>query len=265
MSETITGNKIRFINGKVLTIKPTDARRLVIDVSSVAFLDTEKNEDNNITAVNLEGKYTIRLKDTIKMRIGKVDSLYEVNYILISKDKKSILLFSSTPTKTSTFLLPLLRKTKKVLKFNSYFVNAFLDGTLEHICLLYRFTGTQLYKEFEENIMKDTLCVTHMEYDPYHVVYIFKIPEEFLKDIEHFKAGAYSKFSEGLKREIWKFYGQEDGGHIMNVVNKSKELKKELEKFLGTKLPKDAELASKPTMEKEIFYKYKKYKHEQEK
>ena len=253
MSEIITGDSIKFINGKELKITPVDARTLNVDVSSVAYLEEKKDMDNNIISVDLEGKYTLDLTSQIAVRVGKVESLYEVKYIIISSDRKSILLLSSKPTKTSTFLLPLLGKNKKALKFNSYYVNAYLDETHKRLCLLYRFTGTDLYKQFEESIMKDTLCVSHEEYDPYHVIYVFNIPEKHHEDVKHFLNGAYSKFSEALKRAIWKFYGQQDGTMVMSVVSRSKDLRREMEKLLGTKLAKEAELASKPDMEIEIY------------
>jgi hypothetical protein len=254
MSEVIiTGNAIKLVNGKIFRIRAIDARKLLINTSNAAYLEKETNEEGNITNVVIEGKVSIKLGDKIQIKVGEVDSVYEIQYIIISKGDKSIVLFSSLPTKTSTFLLPLLGKTKMTLKFDSYFVNAFLDNKHELLCLLYRFTGTQIYKNFEETMIKDAACVNHIDYDPYHVLYIFKIPENYKPDIENFLEGKYSAFSKGLRQKIWRFYGKEDGTAVLQIVRRDKELKEKMEELLNIRLSDESELASKPELEKEIY------------
>jgi len=146
MSE-VKGNIIKLSNEKTLKVSPVDGRKLYIDTSSVAFLNIQRDENNQLTSISLEGKYTIELGDKFSIRIGAVESVYEVMYLIVEKEEKSILLFSSIPTKTSTFLLPILGKTKRQIRFDTYFVNAYVDSASKHISVLYRFTGTELYKE----------------------------------------------------------------------------------------------------------------------
>ena len=86
----------------------------------------------------------------------------------------------------SKFLLPLLGKSKHQLKYFTYFVNAFLDESLDYLLILYRFTGTEQYKEFESTMMSDPLFVNHIEYDNFHEMYKFKIPREFYGDVHMF-------------------------------------------------------------------------------
>lgn len=254
MSEVIiTGNVIKLVNGKTFRIRAVDARKLLINTSNAAYLERETDEESNITNVVIEGKVSIKLGDKIQVKVGEVDTVYEIQYIIISKGDKSIVLFSSLPTKTSTFLLPLLGKTKKTLKFDSYFVNAFLDNKHEFLCLLYRFTGTKLYKDFEESMMMDVACVNHIDYDPYHVIYIFRIPGHYKPDVENFLIGKYSAFSKGLRQKIWRFYGKEDGTAVLQIVRRDKELRKKMEELLNIRLSKESELASKPELEKEIY------------
>jgi hypothetical protein len=249
----ITGNVITLANGKGVGIKAIDARSILVDVHSAAYLTHETNEEGDITLITIENDLVIELGDKIEVKVGNVLSIYKIEYMLISKGEKSILLYSSLPTKTSTFLLPLLNKTKKTLKFNSYFVNAFLDNTFTNICLLYRFTGTELYKDFEAAIMKEPLFIKHIEYDPYHVMYVFKIPKQFESDVKCFQEGKYSGFSKLLRERIWKFYGKEEGSAVLQVVKKNKELKKKMEELLNIELSDEAELASKPELDKEIY------------
>lgn len=254
MSEVIiTGNIIKLLNGKTFRIRAVDARKLLINTSNAAYLEKETNDENAITNIVIEGKVSIKLGDKIEVKVGQVNSVYEIQYIIVGKGDKSIMLFSSLPTKTSTFLLPLLSKTKKTLKFDSYFVNAFLDDKHEHLCLLYRFTGTELYKSFEEMMIMDPDCVNHIDYDPYHVIYIFRIPEHFKPDVEHFLEGKYSAFSKGLRQKIWRFYGKEDGTAVLQIVRRDKELRRKMEELLNIRLSEESELASKPELEKEIY------------
>jgi len=240
-------------NMKRFEIQPVDASKLYVDTSSAAFLDIQKDNENHISCISIEGKYDIKVGDKFSIEIGAVSSVYEIKYMIVEKGQKSILMFSSVPNKTTTFLLPLLGITKNQLKFDYYFVNAFLNKELDHLYLLYRFTGTRIYKDFEQTMWTNPLCVKHVESDKYHVIYIFKIPERFEEDVEHFKNGHYSKFSKTLRQRIMKFYGSADASMVMQVVNQDKELKTKLEEHLNLNLPDASELASKPDLELEIY------------
>lgn len=242
---------VRLSNGKFIELKPLDARKLYIDTSSIAFLEKKKNNDNEIISISFEGKYEIELGDQVKVKTGEVISVYNVNNIIVSYNENKVIIISSVRTKTTTFLLPLLNKNKKSLRFDSYFINAFLSKDKQYLNLFYRFTGTSIYKRFEQYMITDSLCVDHIEYDPYHVIYVFKIPKEFKKDVEYFTEGKYSKFSKTLRQRITKFYGT-DSNNLIKIIKKDNELKEKLEKDLGVSLPKDAELASKPNLEIEI-------------
>jgi len=247
-------NVIKLSPEKTLWVEPINGRSLLINTSSVAFLDIQMDDNgDHIQAIVLEDKHTLRIGDKFSIEIGTVDSIYEIMYMVVAKEGKSILLFSSTPNKTTNFLLPVLGKSKTELKFETYFVNAFIDDEGKHISVLYRFTGTEAFKEFEQTMMSDAKYVTHKDYDTYHVMYIFRIPEKFEMDVFSFKEGRYSLFSKALRQRILKFYGGEDSAVILQIVRQDKGLKEKLEKHLGVKLPEDAELASKPELKNEIF------------
>jgi len=251
----LEGNQIKLVNGKTIKVTPLDARRLYLDTSNIAFLTrTTNSENNHIESVSFEDKFKIEIGDKFNIEVGDLTTIYEVKYIIIEDKGTSVILFSAVPTKTSIFLLPVLGKSRVSLKYNSYFVNAYLDPSYEYLNLLYRFTGTESYKEFEQIIMTDNLCVSHMEHDPYHVVYKMKIPDKFKNDIELFSEGKYSKFSKVLTERIQKFYGK-DSDPLMDVIKKSVHLKNKMEELLGLTLPDNSELASKPDMEIEIYKK----------
>ena len=250
---TLLRDVIRLKNGKTLKLRPLDASKLFIDTSSVAYLNIEKDCDMNVTSVSFEDQEKVSIGDEIMIIIGHVESVYKIQLIIVEKNQTAVILFSSLPNRTSTFLIPLLRKNKLQLKIDSYFVNAYVSNCREYLCLLYRYTGTNLYKIFEESMIKDKLCVKHIEYDKYHVMYLFKIPDEFKEDIEYFLEGNYSKFSDTLKKLISKFYGGNKNSIIYQIIYKSPNLKQIIEKDLNVKLGDDAELASKPVPKQEIY------------
>lgn len=245
---------IKLKSGKILRLSAIDASRLLIDTSSVAYVTANRNENYDITSIDFEGQQPVSIGDEITIRIGLVHTVYKVNSIIVNKEQTDVILFSSLPNKTTIFLLPLLNKTKLQLKYDSYFSNAYVSNCKQYLCLMYRYTGTNLYKTFEESMLQDKLCVGHLDYDKYHVMYIFKIPEMFAEDVEHFFNGRYSKFSNELKKRILKLYGGEmKESSVFQIINKSPKLKEKIEKELGVSLDKDAELASIPNPENEIY------------
>lgn len=244
---------IRLKSGKILQVKPLDACKLLINTSSIAYLNIQKDNDMNVTSVSFENQEAVSLGDEFLISVGSVESIYKVNMISVEKNRTAVIIFSSLPNKTSIFLTPMLNKSRNQLKIDSYFINSYISDCHQYLCLLYRYTGTNLYKTFEENMIKDKLCVKHIEHDKYHVMYLFKIPDEFKSDIEHFLEGNYSKFSKELKNLILKFYNGEKNSTIVQIINKSPSLKKIIEKDLNVKLEDNAELASKPILQREIY------------
>ena len=252
----LKGNEIKLSSGKTVKITALNAAQLHLDTSNIAFLNSKKNKDGDIISVTLEDKLTIEIGEKFSIRVGIVKTVYEVEYIIIEKKGKSIIVYTSLPTKTGKFLLPVLGKTREQLKLDSYFVNAYLDNTYEYICLMYRYTGTSAYKEFERYMITDPLCISHLEHGKYHVVYIFKIPLQFKEDVVSFIRGKYSKFSKALKGRIRKFYGRQDSEPMIDVIERNENLRRHMEQYIGMELPKDSELASIPDSNKEIYMPY---------
>lgn len=249
----IRSNLIELTPKKRLLIEANNGKSLFIDTTSVAFIDVNKNKDGYITSVSFEDKKTISLGDKIEIPLGNVTTIYEVLFIAVQDDNKSVLLFSSIPTKTTTFLLPMLNKSKLQLKYDTYFVNAFLSKDTKHIILIYRFTGTNMYTEFEHSLMSDPLFIAHMDHNTYHVAYIFRIEERFKEDVDNFLNGKYSLFSKTLKERTQKFYGNTDLASTMKIINKDQGLRKSMEKHIGVPIPEDSELASIPELKEEIY------------
>jgi hypothetical protein len=250
-------DKIKVGTHAVINVMTVDARRLYLDTSNIAFMNTEMDETNShITAISFENKVILRQGDKIQMKLGTVNTVYEVAYMVIEKKGKSVVVYSALPTKTELFLLPAIGKTQKQLKFNTYFVNAQLDYSHEFLCLTYRFTGTETYKEFENYMVTDPLCTFHLEHGKYQVTYMFKIPLKFNADVLSFVEGRYSKFSKALIDRIRRFHGTESSKPMLEIIRKDKDLKANMERYLGMELPATSELASKPDIKTEIYQPY---------
>ena len=69
------------------------------------------------------------------------------------------------------------------------------------------------------------------------------IPNKYRDDYHKFIKGQYSKFTSKLKLLITN-NGDNKYKKLLDILNKSKEYKKELESILGTELNEDSELFS---------------------
>lgn len=254
-------DKIKVGTHAVINVMTLDGRRLYLDTSNIAFMNTEMDEDNNhIVSISFEDKVTLRKGDLVRMEVGTVKTVYEVKYMIIEKKGKSVVVYSSLPTKSEMFLLPALEKTAAQLKHSSYFVSAQLDYTHKYLCLTYRFTGTSAYKQFENYMLTDPLCVSHLEHGKHQVTYIFKIPLKFTADVLSFIEGRYSKFSKALIDRIRRFHDTDTGKPLLDIIKQNKDLKANMERYLGIELPANSELASKPDVNIEIYKPYEKSK-----
>ena len=109
-------NVINLINGKIVTVKPIDGCRLYLNTSNIAFISRQMDKSNeHIHSIILEDKFTIQIGDEFLMNVGKVKTLYTVEYIIVEKNSKSVILYSALPTKTTKFLLPVLGNSNFII------------------------------------------------------------------------------------------------------------------------------------------------------
>ena len=237
-----------------------DARLQAVDantleITSLFYIEDIKDSNGNITELQIK-KQSIRLKDTFKIDLEGLSSLYTVNFIK-KIEKNHYLLFNEIKNKTTKYLLPVLDKVeipkrfKKDLTFgtiqelesyckNTYLVNCYLginsDVILkDHLYLKYRHSGHSTYSLFEQLIVEHPLFVETID-DNYFTYFKFKIPKEFRDDIEIFIDGAYSELSEYLKHRIISFKKLQKNSNEYMILYKSPEFKQTLEKYLNCSL-----------------------------
>lgn len=159
--------------------------------------------------------------------------------------------------KSFTYVLPMLSPYMDIEKYN--LKNTFIgdEAYKQHdnnIFLLYRFYGSKEFLAYEDYLKSNELFVGSYDPDEYHVMYIFKVPEEFQKDYDLFKAGKYSELDYEYKVIIFSFHNILDPKHrVAKVLFKHPELHQEWEERTGTTIPEGMEVSSIPDMSKEVY------------
>jgi hypothetical protein len=158
-------------------------------------------------------------------------------------------------TDSSIFVLPFMGMNRKLMMWDSLFVNAFMATPEEPECiaLLYRFSGESIFTKFESALCSFRNFKRRIDPDPYHVLFVFDIPEEAKSSYAAFKEGRYSEIDDDWKLRILEFHGFDFDGHTGKILFRDPRLRQDLEQKLDVQLPADAELHSKPNLEAETF------------
>jgi hypothetical protein len=156
-------------------------------------------------------------------------SPYRVNHIQPGRVDGRIIsyeLMVAEQTLASIFVMPFLGGNRRQFMWDSLFVNAFVAAG-EHndcICLLYRYSGESLFLKFESALCSFRNFRARFDPDPYHVMFVFDIPEHF--DID---------------------------GQTGKILFQSESLRRHLENKLDVTIPPDSELHDRPNFDKEMF------------
>jgi ssDNA-binding Zn-finger/Zn-ribbon topoisomerase 1 len=160
-------------------------------------------------------------------------------------------------TKSFTYILPLMAHFIDLRKRN--LVNTFIGCSDypeldNHIFLLYKFHGTKEYILYEEELENNTLFEKKFDPDKEHVMFAFKVPEDYQDVYNQFKAGKYSELPEDYKIQIFKYHNILSADHkVAKVLFKHPDLREELEERIGVEIPENMEVSSIPDMNLEIY------------
>jgi len=161
-------------------------------------------------------------------------------------------------TRSTTYLMPMLGHSVKefINVVNCYMYDESKPEYDNHIFLLHKFDDDVRsgYLSYEDSLKQHELYVDSYDPNNPHVMFVFKVPEEYQKEYDLFKAGQYSKFRDSYKRHILKFQGGLfQTKKIRQVLYKSEKLHKEWEERLGVEIPLGQELSSIPDRDKETY------------
>lgn len=181
-----------------------------------------------------------------------------------------------TYTKTSMFLLPMIRIDLRTVSIRKHFVNAFLnDVQLEHnfsrpifVLMSTPSYSIQSWKDVDGlfRAMNEYMYEYYVGWENgrHLIMYVFEPLEKWRDDYYHFKAGRYSRFSEEYKskfpQDIVNKEGKSEESIVWGAIHKSDTLKKRVEKEFGLDpgtLNKAEEIWDLPRKEREYFNFYK--------
>ena len=209
----------------------------------------------SITCKFPECDYTVKLGDTIRPR---AKSPYRVNVIRAHTEIGKVKFYDLTVarlTDSSIFVLPLMGMNRKLMLWDSLFVNAFVGTDMEDDCiaLLYRFSGEPTFAKFESALCSFRNFRRREDPDPYHVLFVFDVPDDAKSSYQAYKEGKYSMIDDIWKLRILEFHDFDIDGHTGKILFQAPSLREQLEEELDVKLPANAELHSKPNLDIEIF------------
>ena len=208
--------------------------------------------DDKITA--LEGQ-------NVNIPLGLISEFNKIYYKINSINKvwkKEILyydLVTAKRTKSSTFILPMLGGERRLFFWKKLFMNAFvgIEDKRDCIVLLYKFSTDPLFLKFEKVLKKFKCFSEKINIDPYHVLFIFDIPKEHLKNYKKLKQGKYSEISEEYKFQILEFHDLDIADQVAQVLWKSEKRRKIMERILDATIDPSYELLTAIDFNKEIY------------
>tara|TARA_R100000900_G_scaffold108076_1_gene83826 strand:+ start:2905 stop:3672 length:768 start_codon:yes stop_codon:yes gene_type:complete len=164
-------------------------------------------------------------------------------------------LLTATRTKSSTFILPMLGGERRLFFWNKLFMNAFtgIEDKKNCIVLLYKFSIDPLFLKFEKALKTFRSFSEKIDIDPYHVLFIFDIPKEHVKNYKKLKQGKYSEMDENYKFHILEFHGLEMNDQVAHVLWKSEKRRKAMEKKLDAKIDLNSELLTAIDFDNELY------------
>jgi hypothetical protein len=167
----------------------------------------------------------------------------------------------TTSNKSRTYLLPVLA-SKVDIEFEYLIIDTFIKFnpslSIEYpIGILFEDEATESFEEYK-TYLRQSLQYHSEHVVSNHILFIFEFPDEYTDDYIKFKAGKYSRMSQGAKKLILKYTSEvykypplvED---VVGVLWRHKTRKQKLEKSLGMYISDDSELASKIIYENETF------------
>ena len=230
--------------------------RIVRLSGGVLNLDKVTNEEGDIIKLHND-QITLTVGDVITPKTKypfKFNYIYPVisNNHLVGYD-----LLTAKTTNSSIFAFPFLGGNRNLFMWDSLFINCFIGSNVDDagntIALLYRFSGEQLFLKFEEALCSFRSFRAKFDPDPYHVLFVFNVPESAIKSYEHFINGRYSQIDDIWKLKILEFHKFDIDGYTGKVLFQTESLRRELEQKLDIELSSDSELHSIVDMNTEVF------------
>lgn len=198
--------------GRSIRYTAMNAREVFLRHHSLHDVKLKKDGKKNINGIKIE-ELIVKVGDIIMVRLfDKHLRPFKIKAIKKSSNQNMYILYSTILTKSSRWVMPMLRRTNETqttMKYNSNFINCYVgtkeEGYLDNIYLVYRYSGDPEYQKFEYSLERHELFDRRIDIDKYHVMYIFNMTSEMKNNFQKFKQGLYSKFTEDYKKKVLQF------------------------------------------------------------
>ena len=241
-----------------VSVRPINAGML--ELINLGIPPKERTFNDTIVELEFDQELIIAQGTEIELTIGDKPTVYKINDIY--KDEEGIYyLYTRMFNRSGIYLLPTLGYSREEIGHpskgsrleNVYTGSEYKDYDFPTLHLMYRFTATESFKKFEYEVSKLKLCFDKYEPDPYHVVYVFGVPEAHHEDIKRFHEGKYTKLTDTLKKKIEKFHGLTKNHRVTQIINGDVELRQSLSDMLACDIEYITELDSIPLVDLETL------------
>ena len=199
---------------------------------------------NKIVSLELADNKIISLGDKIKVK----NLPYKVN--IIEKNITNGILYYNLKiaerNKSSLFILPMLGGNRRLFLYDKSLLNCFIGFGSRQDCivLFYRWSSDPLFARFEKALQKFRSFVLVHNPDPYHIIFVFKVPQEYKEDFQKFKQGKYSRMGDLYKLKILDFHNMDIEGVLAQILFRSEIRRKSLQEKLDVEISTESELLS---------------------
>lgn len=239
-------------NGSV-TFTPVNGRTVRMTGSVIDY--RQEIENGNIIKLSTDNLFVeigsiVKARAKLLYKVNLINPVYNAVNFLVGYD-----LSIAKSNKSSIFICPMLGGNRELFLWEKYLVNTFI-GTPEEenvICLLYRWSSDKLFTKFEGALQAFKTYKYHVDTDPFHVMYVFDIPDGMRSSFDSFVKGKYSEIDDLVKLKILDYHNFNMDGTTAKILFKSPSLKKQLEEELDVSIPIENELHSPPKMIEEKF------------
>ena len=202
-------------------------------------------DNGELISLDIINERKVSLGETFKIKSVP----YRINTIreVVNEDGESCYdLIMAERTKTSLFVLPMLGGNRRLLFYDSLFINAYIEssGNTNFIKLLYRKSRKKVFREFIVLLQHLKTFESIEEPNAHCYVITFTIPWKHRTNFKMFKEGKYSQFKDAYKLDILDFHRYDIDGRMGQILFKSEARRKKLEEQLNADIPEDSELYS---------------------
>lgn len=203
----------------------------------------------------------INIGDKIHVSINEYETYYKSNFIYKENDTK-IRINEFENNVSSSYILPFIGIKREYLLMNNNFINAYVghhdysNNIGEYVYLIYRYSPISYYSKFIETLQKQKGCINYIreEKDKRFDCFIFKIEDEFVKDIFLILKGKFSSIKDKSKKLILNFNNQlKPEDPINQILHKGILRRNELEEYFGCEMPDNIDYAEIPNMNDETW------------